>query len=485
MSAKEILILPLDQIAVIDRGRKKMSGIDDLASSIKRNGQITPIAVRPITPEDAAQHALDPSETPWVLVAGGRRTAAHLKLGLPTIRAERWEDLDPIKRREIELEENLFREDLHWSEKIAMTEEIDALKRAQNPGRWTMDNTAQVVKESKANVSRDLKLAAAIKEDPSLKQLTSKVAAMRILDIREDIKRREANPTQAVHMGQLRKMVVTADARDWLREKPEGWADLVFSDLPFGHDHFKTNMRHSYATEGRGTVGSGEYDDSTPVSLDLFVDIIPEIIRITKPTGWIALMMGEKNLEFVTELLETCCSAHFAYGQVEYRKDEATGEWEKIMPTKCGHKIAGLAGASDCSFLRVETPHWQWYRPNSNNVSNWPERHAAPDYEKIIVVNRGDARLRGTNFRTTLVHDAEYGSRLHAHQKPISLAKDVVSRLSSVGELVVDPCFGSGALLAGAAALTRVPVGCDLNPINLDKALGLVGEYFGGTSREL
>jgi DNA modification methylase len=98
-------------------------------------------------------------------------------------------------------------------------------------------------------------------------------------------------------------------------------------------------------------------------------------------------------------------------------------------------------------------------------------------------VNRGEARLykHQDECPNVLVYDAEYGTeRIHANQKPIALAAEIVQRCSLPGEVVADSFFGSGNLLAGAAQHHRVIRGCDSAPLMLEPALANISNYYGG-----
>jgi modification methylase len=65
-------------------------------------------------------------------------------------------------------------------------------------------------------------------------------------------------------------------------------------------------------------------------------------------------------------------------------------------------------------------------------------------------------------------------------QKPIELWKEVIQRVTVMGEKVIDPTFGSGTSLAAAAKLGRDFAGCELNPGLLEPALGLISQFYLG-----
>jgi ParB family chromosome partitioning protein len=107
--------IPINKIIVKKRIRKNQGDIESLAGSFKRYGQISPIVISKKN----------------VLIAGGRRLEAARHLGWRTINAIISEESDEIRRLELEVEENIQRQD------FSMEELADASKkiyRLNNPG---------------------------------------------------------------------------------------------------------------------------------------------------------------------------------------------------------------------------------------------------------------------------------------------------------------------------------------------------------------
>lgn len=448
--------IPVEDIAVVDRGREDLGDIPALAANMRQRaseglpGQMTAGVVRRSTPADLEKYDIDPAVTPFVLVAGERRYRACVLAGFDTFRADDFGELSPLQRKIVELEENLNRKDMTWAEEVLLKDEINELRKqaaAEQGKTFTQKELAVELKETPANTSRDLKLAQALKADPSLAQAGGKVAAMRQLEFQKSVETRIARVGSAP-MKRVEERLVTADMRTFVRTIKDKSIDLTFTDFPFGIDY-------KFTPDDRN-----KYEDSQEALMDLLTDVVPQIIRVTKPTGWLALMMGSTNYEFLAGLVRDCCATHY-----EYRKNPDG----KL----CRHPESG----SSCRFLTPEDPEWIWFRPNSRNPSMWPEKHAQNQYEKICVVNMGEAVLIKKNLGNVLVHDAIYEDRIHEMQRPHSLCLDVVSRLTVGGERVLDLCFGSGSALAAAAELQRDFIGCDLNPKNLEPALMFVAEH--------
>lgn len=447
----------LVDIAMINRGRKKYERINELAHSLKEEGQLQNLVVRQPREDEIAAGITQP----WVLVAGGRRYTAMLLLEWETARCVEAKNLEPWRARALELQENLQREDMTWQEQVDMRREIHDLYKGQNP-EWRQEDTARILRESVTTVSRDLKLAKAMQKDPSLKKATSKKTAVRQAAIKETLRAREV-ASKSVDLSPLRERLQTADARDFLRGQSTGSVDLLFTDLPWGIDY--------HSRPGGG--GVSEYDDSRDTTSALIRDIVPDMLRVTKPTGWIVVVMNwELHFELKT-MLELCCVEHFDYTFLDFKEDV----W------RCNHGTK----ESPCRRLKCEDIPWIWYRPNSRNNPQRPELHAQNQYELILVLNRGEGKilLQGQErVGNVLMYDADYSNRIHAMQKPDALCEDIIRRLTAPGEKVVDPCFGSGAVLRAACKTGRKFEGCDLNPDMLDLAIAYVGEVFGGTTKK-
>lgn len=456
--------VPLSNIAVIDRKRKEMGDIAGLAASIKANGLIQPVIVRLTTDADLEKFGINKMEHAWILVAGGRRYAAHMLLGRDTIDTRPVGELSPLMQKVYELEENLNRKNLEWDEEVMLKEEILELRKLEAAERKEVFSQKQLAKElgeTPANTSRDLQLAKALREDPALRNAPTKASAVRQLEFRRKIEERTA-ALKGDSLSTVVDRIHNADMRDFVRTIPTASIDLCFTDFPFGIDY-------NFVKGDANT-----YEDSAETLKDLLTDVIPEIIRVTKPGGWLALMMGSTNYDLLVELIENCCATHFEYFDTWWEQKE-NGEWVFMRKGRCNHTLKDIN--SPCTNLTVEDPEWLWFRPNSRNPSMHPHLHAQNQYEKICVVNRGNAVLVDRSGANVLVHDAVYEDRIHEMQRPHSLCLDIIKRFTITGERVLDLCFGSGSALAAAAELGRDFLGCDINPANMGPALAWIAEH--------
>ena len=416
-------LLAIDSIATINRQRKEsdIDKVNELAQSIKANGLLHPVVIRlPMAGEETAGR-------PYVLVVGGRRLAAHILLGEERIEATLKSNLDPLSAEVCELDENLKRVNITWQEEIEAKSRIHAIRQLTNPFQ-TLEETANEIGQSVNTVSRDLALAEMLKEDPSLKSMTSKTSAIRGSVFKKNIAAK-VKAASTVDLASLRSKLHIMDAVDYARSLPAQSVDLVFTDLPYGIDQFENQ------SSGDNHEGFSKFDDHKDTVLPFVAALVPEIVRVVKPSGWICLFMSYE---------------HHAWLMKEI---ERTG-------------------------MKPELPPWMWYRSGSANWGHWPDRHAANRYEPIVVVNGGSALFTKKPLENVLNFEAVANAdKQHNHQKPHALCRELIERFTVPGDLVVDFCFGSGAHLAAAADLGRKFAGSESNPAMLEPAIALVSQY--------
>lgn len=134
-----LLDLPIDQIdRNPDQPRRHFAGIEELATSLRERGQLTPVLVRPL------------GDGRYQLVHGERRWRAAQVAGLATLRAE-VRDLDEAEAYRLALVENLQRDDLN------AIEEGEAFRRLLAEG-MTQAQVGGLVGKTQSYVAQKLRL---------------------------------------------------------------------------------------------------------------------------------------------------------------------------------------------------------------------------------------------------------------------------------------------------------------------------------------
>lgn len=450
----EVTMVRHSDVYVGKRRRTEMGDVIDLANDLKENGLINPITVRPPTQTERELGV----DQPYVLIAGERRFTATVMLGWHEIPVYVRESMDELKYRILELHENIKRKQMTWDEEAMAMQEIVQIRQAMAEKVGEKITQAEIATElniDKGTLTRNIQAAEAIQAQPELKRAASRKAALRV---REVVKHNESLTARQVmdeqdskRFNELESAIVTADAREFIRTIPDKSIDLVLTDPPFGLDYYKSG--HKMRAGGKdASLGLAEYDDKSGTAIQFVVDIVPEWFRVLRETGWLCVFMNEDNYNYLYDCVATCCTTHLEYIEEHEPKP-------------------------NCHYVTPHPVPWIWYRPNSRNRPRYPHRHAQNVYEKILVCNMGKAQLTG-KYQNVLEYDAEYGNeRVHDHQKPLELAKDLTKRFTVLGDTVLDTSFGSGMLLAGAAAVARLPIGCELNKSYRDIALSFIKKY--------
>lgn len=213
-------VVKVDEVQVQTRMRKDLGDIDGLAKSITENGIICPIV---LTLE---------GDVP-VLIAGERRFTALKKLGVSELLENehfKWRDdvaNDTYAKTAIELEENIRRKSLNWSEEIIGKQRLleyyerkygppsgGAPSRAESKGLkpqgFGVRKLSEMLGESATQTSEDLQLAALITKIPLLQQEPSKEAARRKLDLAMKIA--TGNNTPRVVAPLIYKILITCES---------------------------------------------------------------------------------------------------------------------------------------------------------------------------------------------------------------------------------------------------------------------------------
>lgn len=395
----------IEDIVVGDRARQVFERLDELAASIDEHGQIHPIVVTPL--EDGK----------WGLVVGERRLRACKILKWESIEASEREGLSPTQLLELELEENLHRQDFTWQEEVALKRAIDACKRKEvgetgsvrSSGKWTVVDTAALLGESKTNVAADIALAKGMDIYPELAEEKTKAAAYKKLKLLEEVRLRKmlaARKNEGGNGEALEEQVIHGDLREVLPTLLPGTVDLVIVDPPYGVA-FETVSHDSSA-------GYQVFDDSPEYAEILLHDMIPKLHRVMAQDSAIYLFHSLQFHEKILKLLSE-------------------------------------------TFDNIDSMPIIWYKTNlgGGSVTN-PDIHRSRWYEVIYYARKGKRDLLRPGLGNVLPFDILPGARkLHPTEKPIELLSHLIESSSRPGELVLDCCAGSGATGMAARALKR------------------------------
>jgi len=408
-----VQILRRDRITIRpDRQRKEFDekAIQDLATSIERVGLLNPIIVT----RDAGSSLI-------YLVAGERRlraldlldtlgtryrhaSATYEASDVPVIH---FNDLDELAREEIELEENVAREDLTWQERVAAIARLDTLRKKRDSTHTTSDTAREVFGDPEAapasvtTTYRALALAKAAASDPEIAGAKSEKEAYKLLTRKEERQRYAdlaiASPVQTA---EERHRLVHGDCLDWMRAQPASQFQIILTDPPYG-------MGADTFGDAAGKLQGIEhhYDDSSDATQKLLAAWFPESYRLAAPEAFLFLWC-----------------------------DIDLFPWLKLQ--------AALAG-------------WKPHRTPFINIKReggrvpWPASGPRRCYELCLYATKGEATSRSIVrdvFESTL-GERNYG---HGAQKPVEAYEYLLRFVARPGDRALDTFAGTGTLLDAA-----------------------------------
>lgn len=418
--------VPIDSIYVGERARKDLGDLEEIEESAKdvKIGQIQSIAVEPISGD------LTKTGKQYSLIAGARRLAAFKKAGVEKVFIRLYEGLDGHTRKRIELIENKARLDMAWPDQVALEDEIHRLYvdihgekvSSQDKTGWSQTDTAKATGRSTASVSRDLKLAKAMKDIPELGKCKTRSEAEKLLDklqekliIDELAKRESTKRTKEESTGvdairaRLYESYILSDVFEGLRGVTEKSVDFIDLDPPYGIDMSAVANRRpdrnsaveAYEAQQFAGVERGEY-------IDFLQRIMAECWRIMKPNSWLIVWY-------------------------------APNPWADVVFNII--KDAGFTISRDAAI---------WLKNRiSRNVN--PKMTFSRQYESFYYAKKGSAVLMSTGHSNVFTADIPgQGQRIHPTEKPVELMKDILGCFVPPGAQVLVPFLGSGSTLIAA-----------------------------------
>lgn len=182
----------IEDVVIENRMRRDLGDIEQLSKSIQENGLIQPIVLTPCANLELKALAQ--------LVAGHRRYEALKKIGITQLQHGvhfLWRDDladDEYRRNAVELEENLRRKQMTWSEEVLgkqrLLEVYQRIYGAPAPGQpskitqmglkpagFGVRKLSELLNENVSTTSQDLEMAALIRTIPILAKEPSREAA--------------------------------------------------------------------------------------------------------------------------------------------------------------------------------------------------------------------------------------------------------------------------------------------------------------------
>lgn len=388
----------IEDINVSERFREEYEGIEELAESIDEHGLIQPIVVA----DD------------MTLIAGERRLRACKKLDKDEVEVRKLDNVPALKRKELELQENLYRKDFTWEEEVKAKEKLHLMKQIQhggkeqgsNEGEWGMEETAEEIEESLGNVSQDIQLSKALEEYPELKKCDNKSRAWKKY---EKIKERKANKELAEDIGNKSVgelyNLYNRNCLEWMKEQEKETYDLVIADPPWGIDMDKRRKNRDHHSEL-------EYEDNMDQLLLLWDDSINLIHDLLKEEAHLYLFFGVRHYDLIKEMIK---SSGFEF-------DDVPLVWNK------DHGGSAAKG-------RTYPKAW----------------------ESVFFCYKGKRDIKTGTHNVFTYKRPSNNDRIHSAQKSVPLLEEWINNSTDPDDKILDPFAGSGStVVAGVKNQRRV-----------------------------
>lgn len=424
-----------------DRQRKEFDAarLVELANSIALVGLIHPIIVREEGSKVilvAGERRLRAIQTLWMLGKHFRCAKIHIPEGMVPCLLQG--DLPQEQRMEMELEENIQRDDLTWQEKsqaIAKLMELRQLQaREADLPPVTISQLTQEVKFSGSSFKTGLSINQEVRanllvskhlDDPDVQKAKNAPEALKIIKRKEELAKSAA---LGVSVGKTFSaqdhQVQNVNCLTWLGNPPAGQFDVILTDPPYGMgaDEFGNS-------DGKAQ-GAHFYNDSYEEWEKLMSRLWPNLTRLSKPLAHLYMFCDIDRFHELKSIAET-------YGWQPFR-----------------------------------TP-LIWVNPTANRVP-WIDSGPQRKWQAILYAKKGSKvvnRISGDVL--TFPSDPNLN---HQAQKPVALFSELLARSARPGDSVLDPFCGTGPIFPAAHGLKVKATGLEVDPAAYGIALKRIQE---------
>ena len=408
-------MIAVAEIKISDRARTEMGSVGELCTSIQKFGLLNPIII----------------DQYMNLHCGERRLRAFKELKLEFIPCRFIENLSEVEKLEVELDENIRRKELTWTEELFLKEKITRKWQELEP-KTTLETIAGRLNMSDDVLKTDLFLAKNCKDNPELQTEKEKTAALRKAREIQNIAIRNLvvqasgavklvpttlpNSEQtnselsqtSVYTNQYTKDNITIyndDCLNILKAIQTESIDCIISDPPYGIDFDGNSDFQNWLSTFR--------DDHEFVFTTLLPPILTELYRVLKPDGhfyfFYAMIHHQRFLELV----------------------KSVGFKPQYVPLI-------------------------WWKGAQGGLK---ERYRM-DYEPVLFGGKDGGR-RLTQPASTVQSYQNPTNKLHPAEKPVSLLEYYITQSTIEGEIVLDPFAGSGSTILAAFNQNRIGIGIE------------------------
>lgn len=419
--SEKLSFVQIGKIKVSPRTRQNFGDMTALVESVRDKGIIQPITIN----------------SKFQLLAGERRYRAAKEVGLKILPCLIRDGSDPLDALEIELIENIHREDFTFDERADHIKKLNDYCKAKHID-WSNRKLAQSLDRSRRSVDQDLKLAETLQHFPELRKMKTRDEALKAIKkmeegvIVEELRRRQDTSSQRG----LKDLLSVAKAGYGIYDTFKGMAEMranglihfIELDPPYAID--LNTAKGGASQRGKGSKDSrAQTYNEIPVTQyrDWMTRMAKETYRVANSHAWMICWFGPTHFHLVkTALLDA------------------------------GWKVNDIPAI--------------WTKPSGQTAA--PEFNLANCYEPFFICRKGGPVLtkrgRGNVFPAVHTPDKD---KYHPTQRPIELMQDILETFTLPGQTCFVPCLGSGVTLRACYLHGLKGFGYDLSDEYLNRFL--------------
>ncbi len=419
------------------RARRDFGDVVRLSESIRELGLLHPIVVEP-----AEEPSIDGKR--YILIAGERRLRACVLNGFEEIEASVIDRSNWLKRKSMELEENVVRKNLDWVEECECLRQLHELKQLEfgvptgdptgKTSGWGLRETAALVGRSLASTARDIKLANSLRDRPDIAKKVKKVpkiAAAKIVDrllekeeLEIKVKEKKISISQSLLYG---------DCTELIDNIPDESINCLITDPPFAQPNIVECDVAGAATYNKIAETNVSSVDTMKAVYD---KLIPKLAKKMKTGAHIYVFTGFGDTFFYLNKL-----------------------------------------LKENGFLLDELP-LIWYKTKASTLPR--DFSYVSSYEAIIFGHTRERiiRLAKPVHNVIAISALPTQTRVHPLQKPDELLRLLISNSTLPGDTILDCFAGSAATLKVAREMHRNSIGFEIDRGNYLRAQKWLSEIF-------
>lgn len=446
----KLIELDITKIKEGERFRKEYGDLEEFAENIKDMGIVQPITI---------------TEN-YTLVAGGRRLRAAKLAGLEKVPCIIRYGSDELDLRQVELVENLHRQNLHWVEKVHLIARVRDLEETRVRKRGSKIRTAAIIGTAPSTITRALELHKAMEFLPELANEPTEESAVRTL--------RKAQ--EQVIVKQLGKQHLENIASSEIEGDFADPNEQIVSDSPEKsplHAYVKLADKHfvvGNALEGLQELVEIYDEDKAPYGPFQFIELDPpyaielDELRGEKLKDYEEIPAKDYP-DFLTRLFSMCHRvAHKNCWMIVWHANR----WSHEVLTrlkKCGWSVDEIPALWD----------------KGSGQTKAKDVNLARCYEPFYIARKGAAIIRKQGRSNIFsFKPVPAAKKTHPTQKPLELMREILQTFSYPGIPILVPFLGSGVTLRAAYLEQMTGIGWDLNQSHKDYFIYRVSEDWEG-----